>query len=201
MMQQPPGEIVDFMKSLQGGEHIALFQEDSQYARGIEFRFIHDGLKKGENCVYASIFDGPDEIEGKMEDFGIDVKDYKEKGLLHVQKLPVSPASNDAGGNKELEKFTTYATHASETIPFRVVGRLYSPTSMSKEELATNLKIERSSQESRKRKGITICSYSIKGMKPEFNADWFVKVMKSHDAAVFAPSPGIGTAFYFSRRY
>lgn len=177
---------------------MVLFQEDSGYARRIEFQFLLDGLKKGENCVYVSIFDEPDEIERMMEYFGIDVKHYKEGKQLHVQKLPTSPASNDAASLKELEEFNNRIIITDESVPFRVVGRLYSPTLMSKRELAKNLSIENHSQESGRKNGITVCSYSTNDMKPEISSNWFVSLIKSHDGAVFAPSPGNGAAFYVS---
>lgn len=198
-MQQPPSEVIGFMKSLREGDHIVLLQEDSEYARRMEFQFLLDGLKKGESCTYVSIFDEPEEIERMMKSFGIDVEHYKEGNHLRVQKLPVSPASNDAGSHKDLEDFNSQINASEESVPFRVVGRLYSPTIMSKKELARNLLIENHSQESGRKNGITICSYSTEDMKPEINSDWFTALIRSHDGVVFAPSPGNGVAFYLGR--
>lgn len=196
-MQQPPGEVLDFVKSLRKGEHVVLFEGDSEYARGIEFQFLQDGLMKGERCVYISIFDEPEEIERKMAAFGIEVKRYQGMNRLHVQKLHTSPASGDLRTLKEVEEFNSRVIATNESVPFRVVGRLYSPRVMSRREFEKNLKIEHSSQEESPRKnGITICSYPTNGMKPEINSDWFVSLLRSHDAAVFAPSPGNGVALY-----
>ncbi|MHB8566069.1 MAG: MEDS domain-containing protein [Nitrososphaerales archaeon] len=189
---------MDVVHSLHMGEHVALFQEDSEYARAIEFGFLQDGLKKGEYCVYASIFDEPVEIETEMEVFGIDVRSYIERSLFHAYRFPASPASHAAGGLKGLEEFNRTVLSAREDIPYRLVGRLYPLDTLSRQHLVENLKIERHAQEDgfKERRGITVCSYPSKDLKSEQLFDWFASVLKAHDAAVFAPSPGNGAAFY-----
>ena len=58
-MLQPPSEVSDFVRSLKRGEHVVVFQGDSEYARGMEFLFLHVGLKKGVHFVFSSIFYAP----------------------------------------------------------------------------------------------------------------------------------------------
>lgn len=196
-MLQAPNEILDVVHCFHRGEHIVMFQEDSEYSRAIEFGFLHDGLKKGEYCIYSSIFDEPTEIEEKMEAFGIDVRGYKERNLFHAYRFPTSPASHAGGGLKGLEAFNRTVLPAGDEIPYRLVGRMYPLGMLSKSELVENLKIEHKSQDGRKDwNGITICSYPSKDLKSEQLFDWFAGVLKAHDAAVFAPSPGNGIAFY-----
>ena len=198
-MLQAPNEILDVVHSLHRGEHVVLFQEDSEYARAIEFGFLRDGLKKGEYCIYSSIFDEPEEIEKKMENFGLDVKSYKERNLFHAYRFPTSPATNADGGLKGLEEFNRTVLRASEDIPYRLVGRLYPLGALSKQHLSENLKIERRAQDAHKEQnGITICSYPSNNLRSEQLYDWFADVLKAHDAAVFAPSPGNGAAFYMT---
>lgn len=196
-MQQPPGAVLDFVKSLRRGEHVVLFEGDSDYARKIEFQFLQDGLKKGERCFYESIFDEQEDIERKMAAFGIDVKQYKGMNLLHVRKLRASPASEDVATLKKVEEFNSSVMTTNASVPFRFIGRRYSPRLMSRREFENNLRIENSPQEEFPRKdGITICSYPTNDIKPEIDSDWFVSLLRSHDAAVFAPSPGNGVALY-----
>ncbi len=190
---------MDVVHSLHRGEHAVLFQEDSEYARAIEFGFLHDGLKKGEYCIYSSIFDEPAEIEKKMEASGIDVRNYKERNLFHAYRFPTSPATNTDGGLKGLEEFNRTVLRASEDIPYRLVGRLYPLDVLSKQHLSENLKIERRAQDAHKEQnGITICSYPSNNLRSVQLYDWFADVLKAHDAAVFAPSPGNGAAFYMT---
>jgi hypothetical protein len=192
-----PNEILDVVHSFHRGAHAVLFQEDSEYARAIEFSFLHDGLKKGEYCVYSSIFDEPAEIEKKMEAFGIDVRRYKERNLFRACRFATSPAAHAAGGLKGLEEFNRTVLPASEDIPYRLVGRLYPLDKLSKQHFAENLKIEHRVQDRHKEQnGVTMCSYPIKDLKSEQLFDWLASVLKVHNAAVFAPSPGNGAAFY-----
>jgi hypothetical protein len=188
---------LDAVHSLHRGDHVVLFQEDSEYARTIEFGFLHDGLKKGEYCVYSSIFDEPAAIEKKMEAFGIDVRSYKESNLFRACRFPASPAAHPAGGLRGLGEFNRTVLPASKDIPYRVVGSLYPLDMLSKQHLVENLKIERKAQDGfKEQNGIVICSYSSKDLKSELLFDWFTGVLKAHDVAVFAPSPGNGAAFY-----
>lgn len=39
-------------------------------------QFMHEGLKKGENCMYISTEERPSEIKGDAAQFGIDFDDY-----------------------------------------------------------------------------------------------------------------------------
>lgn len=174
-----------------------MFQEDSEYAREIEFGFLHEGLMKGEYCVYASMFDEPMEIEKKMASFGIDVRGYKERNLLHVYRFPVSPATHAAGGLKGIEELIRTALPVGNDIPFRLVGRLYPLDMLLEPDLVENLKIEYKVQNCHKdQNGITICCYSGSDLRSEPLFEWFASVLKAHDAVVFAPSPGNGSAFY-----
>ncbi|MHB1868842.1 MAG: MEDS domain-containing protein [Nitrososphaerales archaeon] len=188
---------MDVVHSFHSGDHVVLFQEDSEYARAIEFGFLQDGLKKGEYCIYSSIFDEPTEVEKKMEDSGIDVRRYKERKLLHVHRLPASPAAHGSGGLVGLEKFNETVLPSGGHTPYRLVGRLYAPQLLSKQHLVENLKIEHRGQDGNKEQnGITMCSYPCNDLKSEHLFDWFASVLKAHNAVVFAPSPGTGAAFY-----
>ena len=196
-MLQTPNEIMNVVDKLDSGDHVVLFHENSEYARTIEFRFLNEGLKRGEYCVYSTVFDEPAEIERQMQDFGIDVKGPKERDLLHIYKLPASPAVHAAGGLQGIEEFTKTVLPESSDATYRLVGRLYPLDMLSKQHLAENLNIERKSQDGyKKRHGIAMCSYSTKHLKSELLFDWFAGALKAHDAAAFAPSPGNGTAFY-----
>ena len=144
--------------------------------------------------MYSSIFDEPAEIEKKMEAFGIDVRRYKERNLFHACRFATSPAAH---GLRGLEEFNRTVLPASEDTPYRVVGRLYPLDTLPKQHIAENLKIERTVQAGHKgQNGIVMCSYPTNDLRSKRLFDWFASVLKAHDAAVFAPSPGNGTAFY-----
>ena len=190
------------MAKLRKGEHVILAYEDSNYARGIEFGIIQDGLQKGEYCVYSSVFDEPQEIERKMELFGIDVKEYKERNLFRAMKLSASPGVNaNEQEREELRKIVF--PDDPKRIPFRLVGRLFPIELFSPSQLRDNLRVERGMQNSfTGQEGIAVCSYYTKNLTSlhyeasSLRYEWFLGILKAHDVAVFAPSPGRGAAFH-----
>lgn len=196
-MVSTPDQILEFLQSIRRGTHLVLLHENSEYARGIEFEFLHGGLKKGDHCVYASMFDEPVEIRERMESFGIDVERYEERNYLRLHKVSIgAPAFND-GGLTWSEVLSSSTSSSSSLSHYRLVGRLYSPQLMTREHLTECMRIEGQIQKSSSKwKGITLCSYSMKALKPESISDWFATILKSHDGVVFAPSPGNGGAFY-----
>lgn len=193
------------MDTLHKGDHVILIHEDSDYARAIEFDFLHEGLKRGERCFYSTIFDNPVEIERKMERFGIDVKTYKERDLFRAITLPSSPiadTSRVALENDELREI--FSNSDSKRTPFRFIGRLYPLELFSKEQLAENLRIEKQTEaEFKDQNGIAICSYSSKNLmstlsKKVVPSTWLIEMLRAHDVAVFAPGPGRGAAFHMN---
>ena len=67
-----------FIDSLSARKHIVLFYEEVEEAQKIEFRFIKNGLSKGEHCVYA-MDEEPKLVIDKMASYGIVVDDFKKK--------------------------------------------------------------------------------------------------------------------------
>jgi hypothetical protein len=44
-----------FIDQITGGDRIALFYEDREYARMLDFRYIKNGLLNGEQCIYLAL--------------------------------------------------------------------------------------------------------------------------------------------------
>jgi hypothetical protein len=78
-----------YIDSIKERQHVALFYEEPEYARMIEFRFLRDGLNLGENCIYATDEDSGSIVLG-MLNFGIPMK-YLQTGKMKVYQIkPVS---------------------------------------------------------------------------------------------------------------
>src|SRR5712691_5884048 len=75
-----------FIDVLASPKHIVLFYEELEYGRRVIFRFIKNGLLKGEHCLYA-VADNFDFIEQKMRDSGIETQ-FKKKNLLRLYSMP-----------------------------------------------------------------------------------------------------------------
>src|SRR5689334_12971555 len=109
-----------YVDSVDTRKHIALFYEESEYARLIEFRFLKNGLMRGEQCIYAT-----DEDSGaivlKMLSFGIPLE-YLENKKLRVYQLHDGFTSRD----KILEnsKKNIQSILSGLKSPFRIVSRI-----------------------------------------------------------------------------
>jgi hypothetical protein len=73
-----------YIDSLEDKQHIALFYDDPEYARLIEFRFIKNGLLKGEQCVYATEEDSGS-IVLKFLNYGIPLSYFLSRKLRVIQ--------------------------------------------------------------------------------------------------------------------
>ncbi len=57
---------LDFVATLDSSSkpmHIALFYEDIEYARQIEYSFLRNGLARSECCIYTTDGDDDDDVE------------------------------------------------------------------------------------------------------------------------------------------
>ena len=113
---------IRFVDSLDTQKHIALFYEEPEYARLIEFRFLKNGLAKGEKCVYATEEDSG-HIVLKMLSYGIPLECFESK------KLCVYQIHNSCNNRDELMKSCkkNIGTILSGLqSPFRIVSRIVS---------------------------------------------------------------------------
>ena len=128
-----------FVDSLDTNKHILLLYKDPEYAKRIEFQFIENGLAKGEHCVYATEED-PVFIKKKMAEHGIKVKDFLEKGLLHIYQTtdPFNhPEGALAGTKNNLEMILK-----DSKPPYRMVTMLI-PDTGTTEAMDVHIKIEK----------------------------------------------------------
>ena len=79
--------LLKFIDTVESPQHIAFFFNDPEYARVLEFQFLKNGLKKGEQCMYATD-DDPFVIISKMSHYGINVETYLKNNTLHVYQIP-----------------------------------------------------------------------------------------------------------------
>jgi hypothetical protein len=171
-----------FVDSLQLGRHVLLCYEESEWARQLEFRIIENGLLEGEHCVYVSIEDSPEFIESQMEEYGIDVKGFKKKKMLHLHKV-ASPI--DAKGD-----LPTIAEILSKVPrPYRLVGRIYKLDS--KKNVRANLNVEKQGN-SAAESAMLVCSYNTGDMNLDLLRLWLPNAMNKHHDVIFAPRTGFG---------
>ena len=67
-------QVFDSLDNLKACNLSAIFYEEPEYARMVEYHFIQTGLQKGEYCIYTTHGDDVQFIENKTADLGIDVE-------------------------------------------------------------------------------------------------------------------------------
>lgn len=183
---------LQFIDTVQSRKHIILVHEEPEYARMIEFRFIGNGLSKGEHCIYVSNEDTTF-IENEMGDAGIDVKSFKKKNLIHTFSI-TEPIKNE-DRLKGVQQLWNRITADSKP-PFRVVGRLFSELNTTDEILAA-IDVEGYLQKAFDSFGCTlICPYNVADIEDVRRGRWLGELLKNHHGVIFAPKVGKGIAFY-----
>jgi len=184
-------EPLQFVDSLDTFKHIVLFYDELEWARAIEFRFINNGLLKGEHCIYATNGDA-NVIEEAMIKYGIDVETFK-KNLLHVYNIP-NPMDDMESPARAAEKLGEYIMTNSKP-PFRIVTRLVPDVSTEKA-ISIELDMEhRIHARYHDFNGSLICPYHVNSIAEKKRGRWMIELLQNHHAVIFAPMFGKGKAF------
>lgn len=174
--------LLKFIDAVEGLQHIAFFYNDPEYARLLEFQFLKNGLKKGEQCMYATD-DDPFVIVSKMSHYGINVETYLKNNLLHVYQIP--DPKNDPDGIAAGCKKTAKKILSDLKPPFRVVGRLV-PDVSTVEGITAQLELEQSTQENFDSfGGIIMCRYDLSKIEPKGRKKWIQSLYEKHDTVIY----------------
>lgn len=189
--------------------HIALLYEEPECARLIEFQFIKDGLKKGQSCYYV-IHGNREYIENEMADNDIDVKHYLENNFLCI--IESSDIPDDPRGVLAANDSLTMKMCANLSVPFRVVGgmsiadaiSMVNDSEIAGEATSAQLDLEHNfhSKLFNGVQGYWLCPYSVNDIKAALNGNNYdknlimLKLLKSHDGAVFATKSGKGLSVF-----
>jgi hypothetical protein len=180
-----------YVDSLEPKQHIALFYEESEYARLIEFRFIKHGLEIGEHCVYATEEDSGS-IMLKMLNYGMPLK-YFQNGKLRVYQI-----HRTCGGRDEIMKGCKRDVDMilSNLIrPFRIVSRIVQDISTN-DGMSVELELECITHDKFEDfGGSLICPYDISGMEQSKRKQWMKDLRENHHAVIYAPRFGEGGVF------
>ncbi|NQV40441.1 MAG: MEDS domain-containing protein [Nitrosopumilus sp.] len=181
-----------FIDEISKNKHILMFYEEPEYSRILEYKFIKNGLKKGEKCLYCVGEDDDVELTYQgMNDFGIDISSYKEKGLLKI--IPTVDPMTIPKSPEEFFKIILKEVESFESI--RVVGR-WITKSTNETRVKADLAIEEYFHSNfDKIPGILLCSYDITAIDENDLKKYLKKFMGCHHSAIFAPSLDSGIAF------
>ncbi len=76
-----------FIDAIDRNKHVVLFYKNPKYSTKIQFRFIRNGLLKGENCIYTTHDNDISSIENEMKNNDINVVEYNKKGSVHLRTI------------------------------------------------------------------------------------------------------------------
>ncbi|HET6458505.1 MAG TPA: MEDS domain-containing protein [Nitrosopumilaceae archaeon] len=179
---------IKFIDSVNSKKHIALLYEDSEYARMLEFRFLKNGLEKGEQCVYATEGDSGS-IVLKMLGYGIPLEHFESK-KLRVYQIHQSYRSRDEimkSCKKDIEMILSGLQS-----PFRIVSRIV-PDVSTIDGMSVELELER---ETHRRfddiGGSVMCPYDLSKIESSQRKEWIAELAKNHHEVIYASRFGEG---------
>ena len=184
---------IKFVDSLDAQKHVVLVYDDQSFGKRIQFRFINNGLIKGENCIYLTHGD-PRIIKDEMDENGIDVKGFVQKDLLHIQQIS-SPEKDPNGILIGYENIVKQVT-ADRKPPYRIVGRMM-PNIGIEEIMAVQIAIERMAHATFENLNSTVlCTYDFNEIPVKDYKMWLGRLFSYHHAAIVSTRSGIAMAEY-----
>ncbi len=191
MSQNNPLAFVDTVKV---GKHVVLFYEELEYARMLEFRFLGNGLVKGERAIYVSNDDAAF-IENEMQDSGIDVMGFNKNGMLRT--VNITDSLKDGDGTTDAQKLWNKITEGVQP-PFRMVAKINSVGTV--DGILAKLEVERYWHKTFDTLGCALlCPYDVSEIEDIRRGKWIAELLRTHHGAIFAPRVGKGIGYYDGR--
>ncbi len=181
-------EPIKFVDSLDAKKHIALFYDEPEYARLIEFRFIKNGLLKGEQCVYATD-DDSGSIVLKMLSYGIPLEYFERKKLL-VYQIHNGQLNYDEIMKSCRKNIGIILSDLQP--PFRIVSRIVPDVST-----VTGISVELELEHELHLHfddfgGMVMCPYDLSKIETSRCKEWLTKLHENHHDVIYAPKFGEG---------
>jgi hypothetical protein len=179
----PYKDPLKFIDTLSGKKHIVFYYENYNFGKKIQYRFIRNGLVKGESCIFATHNNDIDQIKFEMTNYFINVEDYTERGLLKIFKIPdvmKHPKGVISGGKEILDKM-----FSGMNFHFRAVVRMINKLN-TKEEIRANLALEQYYHSNiEKFDGLMLCPYDVSHNPIDTNGKWVKTILENHHSAIF----------------
>jgi MEDS: MEthanogen/methylotroph, DcmR Sensory domain len=181
-----------FLDRMEGNNHIVLLYDNSKYTDLIIARYLSNGLKKGESCIFFTS-DNPEIIEERLFANGIDVDSYKLTNSLRIFRIERHDTSKlDALGT--LKSIREEATRGMKP-PYRFVGRTIRDTGTI-EGMNLGLVVERTGHEHFEEfDNSQLCYYDISGIEQSKRDEWIGGLLATHHYVIYASEPDKAVAF------
>lgn len=181
-----------FVDRLEGNNHIVLLYDKSEYADLVIARYLLNGLKKDESCIFFTS-DEPEAIEKRLSAQGINVDSYKQANSLRIFRIEKSDV-NKQDALSTLKHIREEATKGMKP-PFRFVGRTITDTETI-EGMKLGMVVEKTGHEHFEEfDNSQMCYYDISGIEKSRRDEWISGLLKNHHHIIYATEPDKAVAF------
>jgi hypothetical protein len=187
---------LEFLDTIDDFKHIVLFYEEPESGRMIQYRFINNGLLKGQHCIYTTHEDMDISlIKNEMTNSGIDVEAFEKMNLLAIRQIPDPKKFREGsvfGYDSIVKGILADLKHPSS---FRIVSRAI-PEVKKEDQIADELDVERTYHSSFDSfGGSLLCCYLVEEIEPRKRGKWIAELLQNHHTAIFIPKSGDGVGF------
>ncbi len=177
-------EPLKFIDILDTNKQIVLYYENEEFSRKIQYRFIRNGLKKGDTCIYTTHDDNISLIEDDMKNNGIEVEVNTKRGLLKIFKIP-NIMEYPEGILRSAQEVIDKMLSDLQT-PFRLVMRIIDKVNTI-EQIEANLTLEQKYHTNfDKFNGLLLCSYDVSKNAVNTSGKWVEIILENHHSTIFA---------------
>ncbi len=185
----PPLKDVDNLKER---NHSMVLYDNEDYGKSVKYRYIENGLKKGEHSIILT-HDDVNSIENEVASCGIDVDNFKRKKLLHIHQIENIMERQDGimQGFKDIVRQVT----ADLKPPYRFIGRMI-PDVSTREGIEAELKIEHKFHSDFDNYDCSfLCTYNVKDIESARRPIWLQELLANHHNFIYATNPEDAVAF------
>jgi hypothetical protein len=175
-----------FLDRMEGNNHIVLLYDNSKYADLIIARYLSNGLKKGESCIFFTS-DNLETVRKRLSAEGIDAD------LLRIFRI-TRDYMNKPDALSILKTIREEATIGMKP-PYRFVGRTITDTETI-EGMKLGLLVEKTGNDHFQEFNCSqMCYYDISCIERSMKDEWIKGLLKNHDHVIYASKPDKAVAF------
>jgi len=177
---------LEYLDKMEGNNHIVLLYDNPKYGDLIIARYIFNGLKKGESCIFFTS-DNLEKIKKRLSHEGIDVESLR---IYQVER----DNKNRPDALNLLRTIREEATRGMKP-PYRFVGRTITDTETI-EGMKLGLHVEKTGNDHFQEFDCSqMCYYDISGIEQSMRDEWIKELLKNHGHVIYASEPDKAVAF------
>jgi DcmR-like sensory protein len=175
-----------FLDRMEGNNHIVLLYDNPKYADLLIARYLFNGLKKGESCIFFTS-DSPKTVRKSLSAEGIEADSLR---IFQIER----DNKNKPDALSLLKSIREEATTGMKP-PYRFVGRTITDTETI-EGMKLGLIIEKTGNDHFQEFDCSqMCYYDISEIELSMRNEWIKGLLKNHEHVIYASEPDKAVAF------